>query len=184
MEFLAGVFVGFVATWPGLIVLAVLATLLVTFENYFLATLSAIVGAVAAYMFFGVTLESLAVYTAVYFVAGFVWSAWRYRRWVRKQLAEYASRNYSDSYLRKYREGEIENLAPKNQLGRLTAWVILWPFSVLENFTGDVIHLVETAISQFFKGVYNRIFESALQDLAPAIPNPPEPTSGDDPGPR
>lgn len=185
MEFLAGAFFGYIVSWPSLVILVLLSSILVHGENYVSATLAGILGAVTAYFLFNVTLESIGYTVAGYFAAGFIWSIWRYRRWVRAQVAEYSERDLSDSYRAKYQDDELAKLAPNYQLGRLTAWVILWPFSMLGNVTGDIVHLVQTVITRFFKGIYTKIFESALQDLAP--PKPAEkakPTSGDYPGPN
>ena len=185
MEFLTGVFFGYIVSWPSLVILVLLSSVWVDSESYILAMLSGILGVVTAYFLFNVTLESIGYAVAGYFAAGFIWSIWRYRRWVRTEVAEYSSRRLSDSYRVKYQDDELAKLAPNYQLGRLTAWVILWPFSMLGNVTSDIVHLVQTVITRFFKGIYTKIFESALKDLAPAKPEKQfEPTSGDYPGPN
>jgi hypothetical protein len=65
------------------------------------------------------------------------------------------------------RKGAADRLHPLAMLSTLTAWVIIWPFSMVENLAGDVINMIRTAISTVFRSVYNRIYESAVRDLLP-----------------
>jgi hypothetical protein len=50
-------------------------------------------------------------------------------------------------------------------LDTITAWILIWPFSLTENLCGDIIHFIETLVKKVFKGVYNRIYENAVGQL-------------------
>ncbi len=60
------------------------------------------------------------------------------------------------------RKYQIERLKPSSVLDKLTTWVIVWPFSMIENVLGDFIKLVQTVITTYFKGIYNRIYNTAV----------------------
>ena len=63
----------------------------------------------------------------------------------------------------------IEELKPSNMLGKLTTWALIWPFSMVENVLGDFIKIIQTFITKFFRGIYNRIYMSAVGKLMPEV---------------
>lgn len=162
MEFLLGLATGYFLTWPGLIGLLILGTIFEANEAHSWATFIGVVSAVVAYFFFSVPLVVLAYYIAGYFVIGFVWSFWRYKRHADKIVDEYKDQSESA------RKSALIYLEPHRMLGALTTWVIIWPFSMVENVLGDIIKLVQTAITTFFKGIYTRIYMGAVGKLLPS----------------
>lgn len=163
MEFLLGLFTGYLLTWPGLIALLILGTIFEANEAHGWAIFVGIVSAVVAYFFFDVSLITLAYYAAGYLAVGFVWSFWRYKRHADKIVDEYKDRSDSSKKM------ALADLDPRRMLNQLTTWVIVWPFSMVENVLGDVIKLVQTAITKFFKGIYTRIYMGAVGKLMPAV---------------
>jgi len=163
MEFLLGLFTGYFLTWPGLIVLCIIGTFAESNEAHGVATFFGIVAAITAYFFFNVPFEIIGIYAIGYFVVGFIWSFWRYKRYADKIVAEY--KDLSDSSKRM----ALAELDPKRMLGKITTWVIVWPFSMVENVLGDLIQIVQTTITTFFKGIYTRIYVSAVGQLMPTV---------------
>ncbi len=150
---------GYLLNWYALIILLIIGS---TFESHGSHGWAVFVGLVAmtsAYFFFNIATSSLLLYGIAYLVAGFVWSFWRYKRHADKVVD--SCKAMSDSYKKR----EMELLAPNKMLDKITTWVVIWPFSMLENVLGDVFSLVQTAISKFFKGVYNRIYASAVAQV-------------------
>lgn len=157
LAFLAGWFL----SWPALIGLCVVGILFEHNEVRGGAVFTAIVAGITAFFFFSVPLLDLAIYAALYMVIGFVWSFWRYRRFVAAKVA-YIKENISDKERRKQKADE---LAPKNHIDTIVCWVIVWPFSAIENLTSDLIDGVTTLVKTTFKAIYNKIYTSAVSDL-------------------
>ena len=153
---------GWALSWPGLIGLLILGTIFEANEAHGWAVFMGVVAAIVSYFFFAIPLMTLLVYGAGYLAVGFIWSFWRYKRHADKvvEMCEGKSRD-----ARKY---AIEELKPSNMLDKLTTWVLIWPFSMVENVLGDFIKIVQTFITTFFKGIYNRIYQAAVGKILAA----------------
>ncbi len=152
VAFLAGWFL----SWPALGLMLLLGIIFEANEAHSWSMFTGIVTAIVAYFFFSIPFVSLLIYSVGYFVVGFIWSFWRYKRFVDLEVNTVTKGN---------RQYMIEKIKPSNMLSTITTWVIVWPFSMIENIVGDLINLVQTAITKFFRGVYNRIYENAINNL-------------------
>lgn len=146
------ILLGFV-TWQALAILIVCGIWAEYTESQGLAVFFGILAAISAYFYFGIPLADIAVYAVGYVVIGVVWSFYRYKRFIVKKLEE-IDRGW----------GKIENYHPTQLLSEITCWIIVWPFSLVENLCGDIINGIETLVKRVFKGVYNRIYEKAVAD--------------------
>lgn len=152
---------GIVAGW-GVIILAVLVALGVLFEHNGArgwAVFSALLLAAVAYMFFSVPLMTIAIGSVVYVMVGLLWSFWRYKRHAQKIVDQYKAEDA------RMRESALRSLHPKEMLGTITAWIMIWPFSMFENIAGDIINIVQSMVTKFFRGIYFRIYDSAVAAL-------------------
>ena len=152
---------GIVAGW-GIIILAVLVVLGILFEHNGArgwAVFSALLLAAVAYMFFSVSLMTIAIGSVVYVLVGLLWSFWRYKRHAQKVVEKYKGEDA------KLRESALRSLHPKEMLGTITAWIMIWPFSMFENIAGDIINIVQSLVTKFFRGIYFRIYDSAVAAL-------------------
>lgn len=162
--FFAGIglfLVGLVSAW-GVLILGTLIVLGILFEHNGArgwAVFSAILLAATAYLFFSVPLITIAIGAAAYIVIGLVWSFWRYKRHADKVVAENRDATQSE------RDRALRKLHPREMLGTITAWVMIWPFSMVENIAGDLITLIQELISRVFRGIYYRIYDSAVSAL-------------------
>lgn len=117
--------------------------------------------AIAGYFFFDLDLMSIVLWVVAYFIFGFAWSIWRYYRYVSAAVEKIQNDcNHVDLCLK-----GIAWYEPNRMLGTLTTWVLIWPFSMAENVLGDVVKLVKTVISTFFRGVYHKIYENAVNEI-------------------
>ena len=153
---------GWALSWPGLIALLVLGTIFEANEAHGWAMFVGVVSAVVAYFFFAIPLMTLLVYGAGYLAVGFIWSFWRYKRYADKVVEEYSGRSLEARKL------AVERLQPSRMLDKITTWVLIWPFSMVENVLGDFIKIVQTFITTFFKGIYNRIYQAAVGKILAA----------------
>lgn len=152
-------FLAYLITWPAIVIFAILGIICESNESHSAAIFFGMIVAGVSYIYFGLTVSTLSLYIIAYFVAGFIWSFWRYKRYCEMFVNEY---NKSTS---SYRKEYLEKIRPNKMLGEITTWVIVWPFSIIENLTGDIINFIQTAITKFFKGVYTRIYESAISGI-------------------
>jgi len=158
----AGFALGVIGAW-GLLILIGLFVLGILFEHNGArgwSVFSAIVTAAVAYFFFSVSLLTIAIGAAAYIVIGLVWSFWRYKRHAANVVEEYRQASQSE------KERALRRLHPKEMLGTITAWILIWPFSFVENMIGDFITAIQTLITKVFRGIYHRIYDSAVAALS------------------
>jgi hypothetical protein len=152
---------GAIAAW-GFAILGVLFILGILFEHNGArgwSVFSALVVAAVAYFVFSVSLMWLAIGAVGYIVIGLIWSFWRYKRQAQKVVA--ANKNESASN----KERALRELHPRMMLGTITAWIFIWPFSMVENVAGDIINFVQDLVVKYFRGIYHRIYDSAVSAL-------------------
>jgi hypothetical protein len=158
---------GFLFTWPALVGLFVLGVVFEAASWRKMAVFIALIAGLSAYFYFDVPLLMLLAYAVGYLAIGVVWSFWRYKRHTAKIVAEVKefSASYSGQHLADYKERMIRAMKPSNMISTFVFWIIVWPFSFVENFIGDAIRAIEALVKQVFRGVYNRIYESAVRSL-------------------
>jgi hypothetical protein len=154
-----GFFGGLLLTWPALVALALLGVLFEANGARGWAVFAAIVTAAVSYFFFHVALATIGIGAVVYLVVGLLWSFYRYKRHASDIVEKFRNAAQRD------RERALELLHPKEMLGTITAWIMIWPFSFIEHFVGDLITGIQTLVSKFFRGVYHRIYDSAVSQL-------------------
>jgi len=159
MEALLGFIAGWALSWPALIAIIFLGIVFEANEAHGWAVTFGVIAAAIAYFFFSVPLMTLALYSAGYVVVGLFWSWWRYKRYADQMVEKYKGRSEQD------RRHALQQLHPKNMIGKFTTWVLVWPFSMVENIAGDAIKLLQEVISKFFRGIYHRIYNNAVGAL-------------------
>ena len=163
MEVIVAFLAGWFLSWPGLAFFLCIGTIFEANEEHGWAIFVGMVAAFIAYTMFAMPLSVLAAWIAAYFGMGFVWSFWRYKRHKDKIVEEYKDMGVAS------RKSALQNLDPRRMLSQITSWVIIWPFSMVENVLGDIIKLVQTAITTFFKSIYTRIYLDAVGKLMPEV---------------
>jgi Zn-dependent protease with chaperone function len=142
-------------SWQGLAGLFLLGILFEYNECRGWSVFTGLIVAVSSYFFFQIPLAEIFVGIGVYLFVGVLWSFWRYKRYVEKSVI--IARKLSGLDLTLY----LRRLHPSENLSKITAWIIIWPFSMIENLCSDIINFIETLVSKVFKGVYNKIYSSA-----------------------
>jgi uncharacterized protein involved in response to NO len=146
----------FLATWPAILVLCILGIWCEHNESRGFAVFWALVAGASAFFYFNVSLESIAISSVGYVCFGIVWSFYRYKRFIVAKVNELLADGYSN---------RVEQYHPTKMLDTITAWIIIWPFSLIENLCSDIINGIEALVKGVFKGVYNRIYEHAIADV-------------------
>lgn len=159
MEAIFGFLAGFLLTWPAFIGLLFLGILFEHNGARGWAVFTALVTAAVAYFFFAVPMTTILIGGAGYIVFGLIYSFFRYKRHANKIVETFKN----DSPERK--ERALYALHPKQMLPTITAWIIIWPFSFVENFVGDIINAIQMLVTKFFRGVYHKVYDSAVAAL-------------------
>jgi len=152
---------GYAITLPFLVILLFAGILFEHNESRGLAIVSGIVATVVAYFYFKFPIVYALYGTGVYAVVGVVWSFYRYKRYVVKQVEKTRNPGMTASQ----KQTLIERMHPTAMLGTITAWILIWPFSVLDNLIGDIINSVEHLVKTVFRGVYHKIYTSAVSQI-------------------
>jgi hypothetical protein len=155
-----GLFLGaWLLTWPAIIALFFVGILFEHNGARGWAITTALISLAVAYFFFNISLAAIAIGTVGYIVIGLFWSFWRYKRHAEKVVE--SNRNQSSHE----KERALARLHPKAMLGTITAWILIWPFSMVENIVGDIITTVQLLVTKFFRGVYHKVYDSAVSAL-------------------
>lgn len=157
LAFLAGWFL----SWPALAILCGLGILFEHNEARGTAIFILLVSAVTAFFFFDVTAIQLATIAGIYLVVGTVWSFWRYRRYVRREVEIIKHGDYTPDVT----SIKLGYLTPANNTERIVGWIIVWPFSAIDNLVGDFINLLTELVNTAFRKVYASIYEAATKGL-------------------
>lgn len=149
-------FATWLLTWPALVAFCFFAVLAEHNESRGFAVFWALAAAVASFFYFDVPLSSIVICSVGYLCFGIAWSFYRYKRFIVAKIESLNEANHSFN--------RVSDYHPSKMLDTITAWIIIWPFSLIDNLCGDIINGVETLVKKVFKGVYNRIYENAIQN--------------------
>lgn len=158
-------FAAYLLTWPTLVGILLLG---IVFEHKGArgwAVFTGIVAMAVSYFYFEVTLQAILYWALAYLAIGLVWSFWRYNVYAKETVKWIKTLQVPDKFSESYRQTHIDNLAPSKNLDRITAWIIIWPFSAIENILGDVINAIQSLVTRVFKGVYSKIYLSHIKSL-------------------
>ena len=177
MDNLIAFLAGWLLSWPALLVIAVLGTWFEHTDRRKSSVAMAIVGIgavlLATVYVLGFSLLNIGLTAIAYVGCGVLWSFFRYRRYVRSQVETF------NEEFKWYRPGNlahksgleklVERLKPSNNTGTIVAWIVVWPFSFVDNVIGDIIEGISTLVKTTFRRVYNHIYNSAIKNL-PVVP--------------
>lgn len=155
MEFILGLLL----SWPALIALVLIGILFEHNGSSGWAIFFGLIAAAVSYFYFQIPLATIAIGAVAYVVIGMMWSFYRYKRHAMKVVEEYKNESPQN------KERALHRLHPKEMIGTISAWIAIWPFSMVENLVGDIINTIQTLITKFFRGIYHRIYESAVSAL-------------------
>lgn len=163
IDFAVGTILAFsawIASWPILLGLIVIGIIAEHNDGRGIAVAALLLSAVSAYFLFGINLTTLGIIAAGYFVVGVIWSFWRYSRYVTVTSALYRNKGYSLDVL----NCNLENLRPAKMTDTIVAWIVIWPFSAVENIASDLLDVIGVFVKQTLRSAYNRIYESAIKE--------------------
>jgi hypothetical protein len=113
-----------------------------------------------SHFYFAIPIITLLLYSAGYIPVGILWSFWRYKRHTTTMVDRINKMDPGH-----YRQEAIRKLHPMEMIGTLVTWIMIWPFSVIENLIKDILSAIESLVTRVFRGVYHRIYEKALSQI-------------------
>lgn len=161
LGFLAGVFVN----WYAIGILSVFGCAFSDSDHDIVATIIFAIIIIALINMFGivVTPTLLVTYAVGYVMCGFIWSFWRYRRYLTAKIEKIKDRSSNLS------EWDIKQLQPSEMVDKIVVWVIAWPFSFITNLFGDVIDTIRSLINTAFRRVYDWIYRLTVNDFVESL---------------
>lgn len=165
MDYILGFITGVLFTPLGLISLGFLGVILEYYE-FQVSTVTAmalLVWGLAYNHFVSFDLTNSIIFGVGYLVIGLLWSFWRYKRYLSKKMS--VIKNSAALFSDVEKKSMIEKLAPNKNIDRICTWIMVWPFSLIDNAFGDLINSIEYLVKTVFKRVYYRLYESSKNAL-------------------
>jgi hypothetical protein len=129
----------------------------------------------AAYFAFTVSWQTIAIAAAVYIPIGLIWSIYRWKRHCKTALEDYQDskeriqsgkeNNSWDNKLERRQEDAKKLMNPAKNIDRIASWVIVWPFSLIDNIIGDLIDMVRDIIKKYLIRIYDTIAGKYLKEI-------------------
>ena len=129
--------------------------------------LSVMFGLIFAGLWFWVNPAPVAdviIYGIIYLIVGAAWSVWRYRRYVQTQLKSVSMNTSIPPEFEIQEKYSVRELSPKNSTDRIVHWILIWPFSMIENLTRDMVHVVREFVRRGMSAIYNHVYTSAVRE--------------------
>lgn len=165
MEFIIGLITGYIITWP---VLAMSLLLIIVAEHNDeskFALFWAIVAASISYFYFNLAIADIAWYIGTYVVIGVGWSVWRYMRYVKNYIAEEIQTKSAHTSVEAIKERVMCRCSVSNMAGRVVSWIIIWPFSMIENLTKDIYDTLIAVVKNVLRKVYDTILTNMVRGI-------------------
>jgi Ca2+/Na+ antiporter len=167
MEFISGLFIGYVVSWYGILGLSLICLISVHTDSRIASAIFMSLLTYTVYRVFNLSFIQMIYGMIGYVCIGFLWSFWRYKKYVRSSVENYnrLTEHNQSARERMNKDTIIKELDVKNRLHDITFWILMFPFSMLENILGDLIDTLKRIIVVYCKSIYRRIMENELKDL-------------------
>jgi hypothetical protein len=151
----------YLLTFPALMALILLGIIFEFYDNV-LSVYTGIAAALVAYFMYNIPLNTLAIYAGIYLVIGIIWSFWRFKRYTDQKVEE-----YNENLIKRAIDHErlMHQISLKACTGRIVAWITVWPFSMIENLTSDIVKLLKSLVTDVLKYFYTIIINNAVSKI-------------------
>ena len=165
MDVVLSFLLGVLSSWIFLFGVFFLAILAETKENLGWSIFLGILTVVSLYFVFGFTSIGLPWWgvASIYAAGGMIHALWRWFRSTSiitdrfNQSIDDLSVGSRQSAIRQYKR----DTDYRDNMDKITYWIIAWPISGAAHFLGDVVNTVQQVVTKFFSGVFDSITERA-----------------------
>lgn len=149
MEFIIGLVSGVLLNYYAFGVFFLLAIMWENNDSHILAGLTGITSIIIGYNLLNIDRQYMALYIASYFIIGFVWSLYRYYKFLDAKMSKH--NGVTQSYWK-----------AEHQIDNIVGWCINWPFSACVYLTSDMFDLTKAIIKTFSGKLYQKIYDSVM----------------------
>jgi hypothetical protein len=104
--------------------------------------------------------KSISIVAGLYLLVGILWALFRWHRRAVNLVQEYNT--IKDPSAFEFRNLQLR-LNASDHKAQIMAWVTYWPWSLLWNFTGDIITALFDAVKNIFTSVSNQALKGATK---------------------
>ena len=155
MEF----FLGLVLAWPFWIAVCCGSILFTHLGWHFWGIVFTVILGILTWQMLSLSWIAITTILILYIPVGFVWSFFRWKKHCNVTVKEYKSSICTDRY------DYTRKLDVKQNIDAIVGWVILWPFSLIDSFLGDLIDMVTSMIKTLFRKTYTTIANNSLAQI-------------------
>ena len=127
------------------------------------------------YFIFNIPLTWLLIGIAAYIPIGLGWSVYRFKRFCKdkyKYVTEAINKNTAkaagsklNNNTRYLKDNFKEEVKPSSNIDKIVIWVLIWPFSLIDNLIGDLLDLIEDFIKKYLIKIYENIANKYLDQI-------------------
>ena len=151
---------GAVLSWPLFIVILLLAVLADTSDRPEWEVFFLICHAIIGFFILDLSWSQALIVLALYVPLGVCWSGYRWYRFC-NDVAE----QYKASSIRRGIAQAEDKLSIERNIGQITFWICVWPYSMLASVCGDFIYCVQKLVKNKIRSVYEAIASKSLESI-------------------
>jgi hypothetical protein len=167
IETITALALAYLVTWPAILLFCLLGIACEHRDSRGWAVFYALAAIASSYFFFNMSLQTILVAVGAYLAVGVTWSIYRYSRFVTESVTDLKTKRMTSNEITYAKE----RLHPLKMVDTLVAWIIIWPFSLIEHAISDILDALEKLVTKVFRGVYVKIYENAVKDLTITTPD-------------
>ena len=120
------------------------------------------------YIILDINTKYLIISSILYIPLGIGWSIYRWKRHCSGVMEDYdLDVKMAGCELNSHqKDGFIDRLKASNNVTKIVNWVIVWPFSLLDNLIGDTIDFTTQMIKKHLIGIYNKISADNIERIS------------------
>lgn len=151
-----------VLTFPFLIVALILCLIFEYKDCPWWAFITASISAMVAYHIYEVPSNYIFYAALAYIPVGIIWSFWRWKSYCNYILKEIED---DDEPTKFHINKTLDKLDPKNQVGKISSWIISWPWSFVAHFLRDVMLFIESLVTKHLNRIYIKLAGDAKERI-------------------
>jgi hypothetical protein len=155
-------------TWPAIAILFSFCLFSEYHDSTGFSFFWGLIAVVISLYVFNIPSEWIAYALYSYIPIGVLWSLWRWRRYCSSCLVTYQheKKTYKHTPIEDLKASAIRTMNVTHNKGRITGWILGWPWSVIINLTKDIIKALEKIISVYLRKVFEAISSSARSEIS------------------
>lgn len=148
----------YILTWPAILLILLVALFSEHNDSHKFMAFCTLLAGVITVFYLSIPMSVVKWIAIAYIPLGLIWSFWRWRVYCNHQV-ERANNSTTGAYDKSWLRVQMDI---KENIDKLISWVLGWPLSLIERIFGDVMEFTKIVITEWFKKVYDRISDNAI----------------------